>query len=120
MRIPAFVLRKLYVPGSLRREPDGVRFVLRNTLATATLTELRSLRVAGQEVPPGSIRVRVEGADVDLARVSAEAPWVFRRTADAEVHVRVPVAQGAAQVRLEALSAEFGELLIEFEDQLEG
>lgn len=118
MRIPSFVLRKLYVRGSLRRDDGGVAFTLRNTLATATLTELRRLRIDGRDVPPGDVRVAVAGREVDAGAVRLDAPLVFPRNADAEVRV-APAALGArASVRLEVLSQEFGELVIEFDDAL--
>jgi hydroxymethylglutaryl-CoA reductase (NADPH) len=117
VKIPSFVLKKLYVRGSLRAEPRGLRFTLRNTLASASLTGVRRLTVAGQDVPAERVRVRVGAAEVDLASVSPELPFVFPRNGEAEVLVLGPPPDGRVKVRLEADSAEFGELLIEFEDE---
>lgn len=118
MKIPAFVLRKLYVKGSLRADGVAMRFTLRNGMATASLTQLKSLRVDNRDVPAARVRVRLGGREVDLQHVSAEAPLVFGRGEDAEVRVDGPVAPGKAHVKLVAQSAEFGELVIEFEDDV--
>lgn len=115
MKIPSFILRKLYVPGSLAARDAGLRFVLRNTLATATLTGLRSARVDAREVAPSGVRVRLGGEEVrgDEART-----LLFPRHADAEVLVDAPAPAGRAKVRLVVESAEFGELAIDFEDEV--
>lgn len=116
MKIPAFVLRQLYVKGSLARIPGGARFKLHNSLATATLTGLKALKVDGKALPAELVQVRLGGRDVDAAEVRPEAPVVFERNAEAEVAMKEAPAGARAKVRLEALSAEFGELVIEFED----
>lgn len=120
MRIPSFVLKKLYVRGSLRRSDGGLRFVLRNTLASATLTELRSLRVDNRQVPPERVRVRLGGREVKVTEVTSENPLVFARNEEVEVLVEGGTPPGKVKVRLEAQSAEFGQLVIEFEDDLPG
>jgi hypothetical protein len=118
VKIPTFVLKRLYVAGSLRAAGDGLRFTLHNHMATATLTELRKLAIAGHEMAPERVRVRVGGRDVDVLHVSAEEPLVFARGEDVEVHVQGARPGGRTKVRLEARSAEFGELVIEFEDEV--
>jgi hypothetical protein len=118
MRIPAFVLKKLYVQGSLQRESGGLRFVLRNSLASATLTGMRHLQLDGQDVAPGQVAVSVDGQAVEAERVSPERPVVFGRGKDAEVRVRGVQPGRRARVRVEVESAEFGALVIEFEDDL--
>jgi alpha-N-arabinofuranosidase len=49
--MPEFLLRKLYMPGSLKIRPDGFDFALNNTFAPATMTGFQ-LEVDGQPVPP--------------------------------------------------------------------
>ncbi|MDO9120731.1 MAG: hypothetical protein Q7U31_03015, partial [Anaerolineaceae bacterium] len=38
MAIPEFVLRKLVVPGSLKKQGSGFSFIINNTFAPATIT----------------------------------------------------------------------------------
>jgi len=115
MKIPAFVLRQLYVKGSLRAG-DEVRFTLTNSLAAATLTALKEVRVAGQAVPLERVSMELDGATHDHT-TSADKPVVFPRGAEAHVRVAQPAPVGKLKVRLVTESAEFGELVIEFEDE---
>jgi hypothetical protein len=115
MRIPAFVLRQLYVKGSLRAGPD-VRFTLQNNLAAATLTALKEAKVAGQPVPLDQVSMELGGATHDHT-ASPDKPVVFPRGAEAHVRVGQPAPPGRLKVRLVTESAEFGELVIEFEDE---
>jgi hypothetical protein len=48
--IPPFVLKKLYVKGSLRTEKDGFALDLKNTIAPATITALTGLDVDGERL----------------------------------------------------------------------
>jgi hypothetical protein len=117
VKIPSFVLRQLYVPGSLARDGDGLRFLLRNTLATATLTGLRALTVDGRPVAREQVEVRIGERVLRAGDVADGAAVEFPRHAEAEVRVAGAAAAGPkAKVRLEALSKEFGELVIQFDD----
>ena len=116
MKIPTFVLKRLYVKGSLRATGDGIAFTLHNHMATATLTELRRLTIAGEAIAPERVRVRIGEREADVQHVTASQPLLFPRGEDAVVEVRGAVQKGSMKVKLEAQSAEFGELVIEFED----
>jgi len=120
MKIPAFVLRKLYVKGSLRAIPGGVRFTLKNSLATASLIGLKSLQVDGLDVPAERVQLSLDGQGMDLGHVTSEKPFVFPRNADADIEVSGVQHGTKVKVRMDATSAEFGDLLIEFEDELAG
>jgi alpha-L-arabinofuranosidase len=60
MSIPEFVLRKLVLPGSLKRTPSGFSFVLHNTFAPATITRFQVLN-DGEELPLSQITITEEG-----------------------------------------------------------
>ncbi|HOU24286.1 MAG TPA: alpha-L-arabinofuranosidase C-terminal domain-containing protein [Anaerolineae bacterium] len=74
MAIPEFILRKLYVPGSLKSTAEGFTFCLLNTFAPATVTGM-GLRVGSQEVAPSDLEVRIEAQEpVFASALSAEKP----------------------------------------------
>ncbi|MCA1814416.1 MAG: hypothetical protein LC624_10775 [Halobacteriales archaeon] len=118
MKIPAFVLRQLYVKGSLRAGGE-VRFTLHNSLAAATLTALKEVKVGGQAVPLDRVSMELDGATHDHT-TSPDKPVVFPRGAEAHVCVAQAAQPGELKVRLVTESAEFGELVIEFEDDATG
>ena len=49
--VPGFLLRRLYVKGSLRNTPSGFEFQLRNGLGSGYAHKLWPLTVDGEEVP---------------------------------------------------------------------
>ena len=54
MAVPEFLVRKLYVPGSLAELEEGFAFVLRNTFAPATVQSL-AIEVDGTLAPPAAV-----------------------------------------------------------------
>jgi len=57
--IPAFLLKKLYVKGSLRNTPAGCEFCVRNMLESGTVTRFYDLEVDGHAYPPQRLRVHL-------------------------------------------------------------
>jgi hypothetical protein len=55
--IPPFVLKKLYVKGSLRTEKDGFAFDLKNTIAPATITAFTGLDVDDERITQPQVTV---------------------------------------------------------------
>ncbi len=106
MAIPEFVLRKLYVQGSLQAQPDGCAFALRNTFAPGTIIGL-DLEVDGSSVPATGLTLQTENeAPRPAATISPDNPfpWPVGTT----VHVRVegiPIGQGRLAVRAETREA---------------
>jgi alpha-N-arabinofuranosidase len=60
MSIPEFVLRKLVVPGSLKRTPSGFTFVILNTFGPATITRF-GLTIDGTGIDPSQITMYETG-----------------------------------------------------------
>jgi len=71
MAVPEFLVRKLYVPGSLAELEEGFAFVLRNTFAPATVQSL-ALEVDGTLVPPAAVSLtRVGGLPMTTSNLPA-------------------------------------------------
>ena len=76
--IPPFVLKKLYVKGSLRTEGDGFAFDIENTIAPANIVAFTGLDVDGQPVAPSQVTVVPPSGDPrTMSQVSAQAPLLF-------------------------------------------
>ena len=76
--IPPFVLKKLYVKGSLHAEDDGFVLDLKNTIAPATITAVTGLDVDGQATAPAQVTLVPPNGNPCLASaVSAQAPLHF-------------------------------------------
>jgi beta-fructofuranosidase len=85
--IPEFVLRKLYVPGSLKACEDGFEFQMNNTLAPVTLI---GFGIAADEHPCEAQGISLKlpaGDEITAAHITGEQP--FPMTVNTLVGIRV-------------------------------
>ncbi|MDD9996782.1 MAG: hypothetical protein OXO54_12660 [Chloroflexota bacterium] len=75
LQVPGFLLRRLYVRGSLRRTDDGFQLELRNTLGSGYARRLLPLKVNGAEVPLKDCFFAVDGIRHSFADVTPESPF---------------------------------------------
>jgi len=76
--IPPFVLKKLYVKGSLHAEDNGFALDLKNTIAPATLTAFTGLDADGQAMDSAQVTLIPPSGNPRLTgEVSAQAPLRF-------------------------------------------
>ena len=76
--IPSYLLRNLYVKGSLRNVEDGFQFSLRNNLYPATLTGLIQAEVDGEIIEADDILVgKGEEATQKASEVGHQKPLSF-------------------------------------------
>ncbi len=89
MRVPGFLLRQLYVQGSLRNEPGGFSLQARNPLGDGTLVRVGRISVDGQDIAPDEVSA-TRGGDPTTYRavdVSPTSPVTFRRGDVVTFHV---------------------------------
>jgi hypothetical protein len=77
MQVPAFLLRRLYVKGSLRNENGGFAFDLKNSLGSGYAEQVLPLTIDGETVPTASTRFVVDGEGMGFDEVSAERPMTL-------------------------------------------
>ena len=76
--IPATVLKRLYVKGSLRVEDGGFVFDLKNLIAPATITGVDSLKVDGEKVEDSRVTiVSPSGSSRPIDQISRGTPLQF-------------------------------------------
>jgi len=74
MQVPAFLLRRLYVKGSLRNTQEGFQFDLKNSLGSGYAEQVLPLSVDGAAIPVESAYFVVDGTTIRFADVTAENP----------------------------------------------
>jgi len=81
MRVPGFLVRQLYVSGSLANHTGGFSLQARNSIGDGWLDGIGAIRVDGQEIALADISATREGdpATYRAVDVTAETPVVFRR-----------------------------------------
>jgi hypothetical protein len=76
--IPATVLKKLYVKGSLRVKDGGFVFDLKNLIAPATITRIDGLEVDGKKVDDSRVTiVSPTGSSRPIGQISPGTPLQF-------------------------------------------
>lgn len=114
MRIPDFVLRRLYRRGSLRETGDGrFAFTLQNTLAPATILAPPVIVINGIHYAPDQVRSKL----IDVAAISASNPYAWRK--GGRVTLRFPgrLLRGGNRIHITAETKEFGSIEIYVEDK---
>ncbi len=75
LKVPEFLLRRLYVKGSLRRTSDGFQLELKNTLGSGYARRLAPLSVNGHELDIESCWFEAEGEEHSFSEVTPETPF---------------------------------------------
>ena len=77
MKVPGFLLRRLYVKGSLENVNDGFRFQIKNQLGSGYAKAIHPLAVDGKEVPLESSYFSVDGKEFSFAAVGDDQPFTL-------------------------------------------
>ena len=88
VRIPGFLLKRLYVKGSLRNTEDGFQLSLKNSLGSGYARSLLPLKVDGEEIPPDSSYFLLDGTEVPFSSVSDESPFTLAMNREARMLVK--------------------------------
>jgi hypothetical protein len=121
MKVPAFLLRRLYVKGSLHNTEDGWAFDLKNSLGSGYAEAVRPLTLDGEPLPLESCRFVVDGNTLPFAEVSAQRPMTLgmNRTVNVEVSGE-PLASGKHVIGIAFLVTGMGEMAFDVSDAIEG
>jgi hypothetical protein len=118
--IPPFILRKLYVKGSLRPEDGGFSLCLNNVIAPGTITGIAGLTLDGTSVDLSRVEVTAPAGNVRLAaEISSQDPLEF--PIGSEVRLMVgghQLAAGAVQLAIRVVVKDVGPLQIPISDTL--
>ncbi|MBU7018511.1 MAG: hypothetical protein HXS44_13450 [Theionarchaea archaeon] len=111
MKVPSFMLKKLYVKNSLENTDDGFRFVLKNTLMDATIVKLVTLFIDNTMIPPESVTITAAGTSWLATDISGSNPAPMK--VDVEVTIRVkgaPLKPGEHSLEIAAITREYNDI----------
>ena len=77
MEVPAFLLRRLYVKGSLRNQEGGFAFDLMNGLGSGYAEQVLPISIDGETLPVEVAAFTVDGETMRFVDVSAERPMTL-------------------------------------------
>ena len=118
--VPAFLLKKLYVKGSLKNTSSGFELSIQNTLAPGTIAGLEPLKVDGVEYPLAqTFVVLADGNRLCAFEVSSAAPLRFDIGARVTLQVEgKPLSTGSHTMTVSPKTREAGRLEITAQDSI--
>ena len=86
--VPSFLLKRLYVKGSLRNNDQGFQFELKNTLGSGYANELLPLTLDGKELPKESSYFVIDADEVPFSAISKERPFTLAKNKTSTILVK--------------------------------
>lgn len=121
MQVPAFLLRRLYVKGSLRSVDSGFAFDLKNSLGSGYAEQVLPITLDGEELPLSSTRFDVDGQTTRFDEVSGARPMTLgmNRTVTISVDGRA-LTPGKHKLGIGFIVAGMGRMEFDVTDAIEG
>jgi hypothetical protein len=114
--VPGFLLRRLYVKGSLKNTSEGFQFLLKNTLGSGYARKMQPLTVDGQALPMGESVLQADGKVVSFPEVSEEQPFTLGLNKTITVQLRTRLTPGPHKVSMGFDVPGLGTLSFDFTD----
>lgn len=119
VKVPSFMLKKLYIKKSLINSEDGFQFQIKNTLVNATLIEPIKVYIDNKPVDPENILVILPDRKLKSTEITPETTIPFK--VKEQVIVRVlgdKLKDGMHTIGLETKTKEYGEIKFEVKDEV--
>lgn len=111
MKVPSFMLKKLYVKNSLENTDDGFRFVLKNTLMDATIISPVTLFLDSKLIPPETITIAAAGASWPSNDISGSNPAPMKVDMEVTIGVKgTPLKPGEHSLEIAATTKEYNDI----------
>ena len=120
VKVPGFLLKKLYVKKSLKNVDDGFQFELNNVLANATIVEPITLIVDKEEIPVDNVEIVIGDKNLKAGDISADNPIAFNVKTRITIVVKgKKLESGKHNIEIRTKAKEYGELKFSFSDNVE-
>jgi len=119
MQIPAFLLRKLYIKGSLENVEGGFSLKLKNSLSPGTTTAVAPIKVDGTEYPLDALTIRSVDGEVNGSEISEDNTFPIKVGVEIELFVKGDqLAEGEHKIDLALTTKEAGTLAFDVTDAI--
>jgi hydroxymethylglutaryl-CoA reductase (NADPH) len=119
LQIPTFLLRKLYVKGSLENVDDGFKFMLKNSISSGTAVDIQPIKVNGNEYPLDSVTISSEDGEINGSEISAENTFPIKVGLDLTIHVKAEqLPEGEHTIDISLSTKEVGKLAFDVTDSI--
>lgn len=121
VKVPAFLLKRLYVKGSLKNTPDGFALSLKNTLGSGYAQALLPLKVDGEDVPLTQSFFHHAGKPIPFTEVSVDKPFTLGMNRETSMFVTGrTLTPGAHKIGIGFTVVGLGDLSFEVVDEAKG
>ena len=119
MQIPSFLLKKLYVKGSLENVDDGFHFKLKNSLSPGTAIGMEPIKVNGQEYSLADTTISTEGDSMNAAEVNGDHAFGIKVGVDILIHIKgSQLPEGDHKIDISLTTKEAGKLAFDVSDSI--
>ena len=119
MQIPSFLLKKLYMKGSLTNVDDGFVFKIKNSLAPGTATNMDPLKVDDVEYPLDAMTIKVGDDVYQGAAIAGGEPFPIKVGVEIEIHIKGDsLSEGEHKIDIAIETKEAGRLAFDVTDAI--
>lgn len=117
--VPSFLLKRLYVKGSLRNNAQGFQFELKNTLGSGYGNELLPLTLDGEELPKESSYFISDAEEISFSAVSKDKPFTLAMNKILTILVKgVTLSEGPHKIGMSFVAEGLGKLGFDVTDMV--
>ncbi len=117
--VPAFILRRLYVKGSLQNTNTGWSFTLKNSLGSGYAKGMQPLKIDDRELPMTAASFHQDGEDITFDRVTEGTTFGLKMNRSIVISVAgESLSPGAHKVWMGFIVPGFGKIGFDFTDEV--
>lgn len=117
VRVPSFLLKKIYVKKSLKNLDDGFSFQIKNVLADATVNEPLKIMIDNKEIDINNITLTIDQNEFPTASTSSSNPFIFKVKTTVTVKVKgEQLSPGKHKIKIITGTKEYGAITFEVSD----
>lgn len=119
--IPKFLLKRVYISGSLRQTADGIAFDLINSIGPGILTRLNNVKLNDHVFSPQEILLKIEDKIFKASEISESNPAIFfHQQKSTCIILGAKLAQGLHTITVDLFSREAGKVVVSVQDHYAG
>ena len=119
--VPEFLLKRLYVKGSLRNNAQGFQFEIKNSLGSGYGNELLPLILDGEELSKESSYFILGNKEIPFSAVSDDNPFTLTMNGTATIVVKGTIlSEGPHKIGFSFVAQGLGKLAFEVTDLVPG
>lgn len=119
--VPEFLIKRIYIPGSLRETSEGIAFDLVNYIGPGVLTKLNKIKLNYKEFTPKQILLKMGDRLLKAHEIDENNPAMcFHNQRVTCIVVGAKLAVGLQTITVDIFSREAGEVILKIQDHYTG